>query len=140
MSLLINVSGGLLVGKEHIAQILDSYLPNNLSKNQVFFDIIFTTKTKIKELNNKYLNKNFFTDVLSFPLDQNSQVTADPDQVIHLGDIFICQEIARQNSHEINFLIVHGFLHLIGLNHGSLRQAQKWDKIEKKIFNETTNN
>lgn len=134
MSLLINVSGGLLVGKIQIAQILDSYLPNNLSEKKVFFDIVFITKSKIKELNSKYLDRDAFTDVLSFPLDQNSQVAADSDQTINLGDIFICREIAQNNNHEINFLIVHGFLHLIGLNHSSLRQSLKWDKIEKKIF------
>lgn len=136
MSLLINVSGGLLVGKKHIAQILDSYLPNNLSEDKVYFDIVFVIKAKIKELNSKHLNKNLPTDVLSFPLDQNSQVTAGPDQAINLGDIFICQEIAQNNNHEISFLIVHGFLHLIGLDHNSLRQSLKWDKIEKNIFHE----
>lgn len=136
MSLLINVSGGLLVSKTQITQILDSYLPNNLSENQVSFDIVFIAKAEIKELNGRHLKKDVPTDVLSFPLDQNSQVVADSDQTINLGDIFICQEIAKNNNHEINFLIVHGFLHLIGLDHSSLRQALKWNKIEKKIFSE----
>lgn len=139
MSLLINVSRGLLVGKKQIAQILDSYLPNDLSENKVFFDIVFVTKAKIKELNNKYLNKDAFTDVLSFPLNQDLQVTAGHNQAINLGDIFICREMAQQNNHEINFLIIHGFLHLIGLDHSSLRQSVKWDKIEKKIFDEINN-
>lgn len=139
MSLLINVSQGLLVGKTRITQILDSYLPDDLSKSQVSFDIIFASKNKVKKLNDKYLNKNSFTDVLSFPLDQNSQVTTDPHQIMRLGDIFICREMAQRNNHEINFLIVHGFLHLIGLDHSSLRQSVKWDKMEKKIFDEINN-
>ena len=87
-------------------------------------------------MNKKYLNKDSATDVLSFALDQDFQTSSNLDQTINLGDVFICREMAKAKEHEINFLIVHGFLHLIGLDHSSLRQSQKWDKIEKKILPE----
>src|SRR3989339_466721 len=134
MSLFINVSGYKLVENKNITLILDSYLPNNLSTNKVSFDIVFVSKAKIQEMNKKYLNKDSATDVLSFALDQDFQTSSNLDQTINLGDVFICREMAKAKEHEINFLIVHGFLHLIGLDHSSLRQSQKWDKIEKKIL------
>lgn len=50
-----------------------------------------------------------YHDVLSFPLDFD---TTYPDGVVRLGEILICDQ-----EKDIEFLIKHGCLHLLGIHH-----------------------
>lgn len=79
---------------------------------------------KMQSLNKKYKDKNETCDVLSF-----SQVEGEgpawPDGVLRLGDVVISFPQARKNAREketlvdeeINFLLRHGLLHLLGIHH-----------------------
>jgi len=74
----------------------------------------------IQKLNKKYRHRGKPTDVLSFPLNENS-----PDGKFYLGDIVICPAVAKKQAkekghsleREIAILAIHGFLHLIGYEH-----------------------
>jgi len=55
--------------------------------------------------------KNLHTDVLSFPLEKE----LGPDGVTRLGDILVCPDKAEGQS--IEFLILHGLNHLLGIHH-----------------------
>ena len=57
------------------------------------------------------LVKNLQTDVLSFPLEKE----VGPDGVTRLGDILVCPDKAEGQS--IEFLILHGLNHLLGIHH-----------------------
>lgn len=81
---------------------------------------------KIKALNKKYRGKNKATDVLSFPLNSfEAGKGINNHDIIDLGDIFICLPFAKKTAKHENsslesklaFLTVHGFLHLLGLDH-----------------------
>lgn len=79
---------------------------------------------KMTALNQKYLKRKGTTDVLSFPAGEGSFVFP-PDGVLHLGDIVISFPQARRQAieynrtvdEEINTLVEHGLLHLLGINH-----------------------
>ena len=102
-------------------------------------------ETKIKELNNKYRNKNEVTDVLSFPLKESRLKKHD---ILPLGDIFICLPFAFKELKKsrligdppmrrgLGKLTVHGFLHLLGYDHErSKHDATKMFLLESKILN-----
>lgn len=85
--------------------------------------LIITGDTRLQELNRQFLSIDAPTDVLSFPAGD-----VDPDsQSIYLGDVIIsylrAQEQAAdgKNPHsvsdELQLLIVHGVLHLLGYDH-----------------------
>jgi len=57
------------------------------------------------------LIKNLHTDVLSFPLEKET----GPDGVTRLGDILVCPPKAGDQS--LEFLILHGLNHLLGIHH-----------------------
>ena len=121
---------------------ISSTLKNTPRINGVFFrkikdkvlgesydlSLIFVGVKKIKELNTKYRDKKYATDVLSFPLDKNS------------GEIFINLDIANKKSKEfdrtssnyLSFLFIHSLLHLKGFDHGS-RMEEKEVEI-RNIF------
>jgi probable rRNA maturation factor len=64
---------------------------------------------RIAELNAEHRGKSAPTDVLSFPIDE-AGVAAGPRE---LGDIVICPE----HTEDLREAIVHGALHLTGMDH-----------------------
>ena len=118
----------------NLIKTANKYSKFNQKKVQV--DISFVDKQKIRELNKEYRNKDKETDVLSFPtLDikpmqkiniKDYQQDIDPStKHLLLGDIIICEDVAKAHAEEyghsyereVCYLIVHGFLHLIGYDH-----------------------
>ena len=99
-----------------------------------------------KNLNLQYLEKDYPTDVLSFPLNEEL-----PDG-FYIGDIFICYPLAESQAKENNVslpeelfrLMVHGILHLLGYDHEKdtgqmeILQEQLVDKYMKCKKEKTT--
>lgn len=90
--------------------------------------LVFVGEKAAKNLNQKYRNKTYVPNVLSFPISETS------------GEIFICPKIISKecNNFEMSpaqyekFLFIHGCLHLKGLDHGS--EMEKQENKFKKIF------
>ena len=98
--------------------------------------LAFVTNQAIRELNRKFLNKNTFTDVLSFPIREKGA-----DGKFYLGDIIISAPQAfRQSSQEkhglereLEYLTIHGFLHLNEYEHFKGLEEEE-EKIRKLLF------
>jgi probable rRNA maturation factor len=81
--------------------------------------IAIVSDARVRALNRTYRQKDYATDVLSFPAEQG--VTRPP----FLGDIVIARGVAahqaRRAGHslgtELRVLALHGLLHLIGYDH-----------------------
>ncbi len=99
------------------------------------FSILLTDNKKMKYLNNKFRKKNISTDVLSFPT-KNSLNNQN-----YIGDIAICYEIINKRSKKSDFYIefdkmwIHGYLHLIGYDHKSIKDFKEMNKKEILILN-----
>ncbi len=70
--------------------------------------IEFVDARRIAELNGEHRDKPVPTDVLSFPIDG-----VEPALPRELGDVVICPE----HTADIREAIVHGMLHLLGMDH-----------------------
>jgi probable rRNA maturation factor len=103
--------------------------------------ISFVDDNTIKQLNNHYLQRDHSTNVLSFSLQEGEYGNINPHI---LGDIVISTETAQRDaakddlslSEEIDFLIIHGLLHLLGFNHENTTKAQttKMQIKERELF------
>jgi probable rRNA maturation factor len=103
--------------------------------------ISFVDDNAIKQLNNKYLQRDNSTNVLSFSLHEGECSNINPNI---LGDIVISVETAQRDAaigdlslyEEIDFLIIHGVLHLLGFNHENTtkKQATKMQMKERELF------
>ncbi|MGA2527164.1 MAG: rRNA maturation RNase YbeY [Smithellaceae bacterium] len=103
--------------------------------------INFVDDAKIKQLNKQYLGKDRATNVLSFSLREDEYGNINP-QV--LGDIIISVEAAQKDAvygnltvdQEIDFLIIHGLLHLLGYDHENTtkKETSKMRKKERELF------
>jgi probable rRNA maturation factor len=72
--------------------------------------IAFVDAARIAELNAEHRGKEGPTDVLSFPIDEDDADIAGPRE---LGDVVICPA----HTIDIREAIVHGALHLVGMDH-----------------------
>jgi len=105
--------------------------------------IIITTDAKLRSLNKSYRGIDETTDVLSF---SNEYVDLDSG-VKYLGDIFISFPKAKEQAeiaghradHELELLMVHGLLHLLGYDHDEkIAKAEMWD-LQKQILEDSGN-
>lgn len=91
--------------------------------------IIFCSNPYILEINSKYLNHNYFTDVITFDYVTENAVS---------GDIFVSIEQVRENSrnysnsfyNELERVIIHGVFHLIGYDDKDRDQLKVMRKKE----------
>jgi probable rRNA maturation factor len=72
--------------------------------------IEFVGAARIRELNREHRAQDSPTDVLSFPIDGDTAAPAGPRE---LGDVVICPE----HTVEPREAVVHGVLHLLGMDH-----------------------
>jgi probable rRNA maturation factor len=124
----------------------------------VEMNILFVDEEAISALNEQFLGKVGPTDVLSFPIEDETEFTGrSPDQggsgpgsvplaapITLLGDVVICPTIAAANalSHntsdddETALLLVHGILHLLGHDHEDDEEAEVMEALERKLLAE----
>lgn len=84
-------------------------------KKEGDINIIFTNDQTIHQLNRTYLSHDFYTDVIAFDYQKPGKIT---------GDIYISIDTVKKNAKrykcqfnvELQRVIVHGLLHLIGYN------------------------
>ncbi len=91
--------------------------------------IIFCSDEFILKLNQEYLNHDYYTDILTFNYSNPGFIS---------GDLFISIETVKSNSSllnikfedEINRVIVHGILHLLGFDDSTNNQKEEMTQIE----------
>jgi probable rRNA maturation factor len=99
----------------------------------------------ITELNSRYRNKAEPTDILSFNLGETVQ---DDDKTVYLpGDIVISLDTLRENARyfqttedeELRRLVIHGILHLDGMDHETLNSDEPMLALQEEILDKFKN-
>ena len=94
---------------------------------------IFCSDEEILEINNQYLQHDYYTDIITFDYTEGDLVS---------GDIFISLDTVQSNSEkfatsfddELNRIIVHGVLHLCGINDKSPEERENMTKNENSAL------
>jgi rRNA maturation RNase YbeY len=97
-----------------------------LGKNYIL-TIVFGTKEEIRARNKEYRNKDYTTNILSFPLSETE------------GEIYMSLSKVRHDAKEfgmsyqkfLHFLTIHGLLHLKGYDHSSTME-----KLEEEYLHQ----
>jgi probable rRNA maturation factor len=100
--------------------------------------VLLVERAAMASLKEKWLGESGPTDVLAFPMDDQ---VPDEEPYI-LGDIVICPDVAREQamsagrkvSEEVDLLLIHGFLHLMGYDHVKPQDARAMRHRERKIL------
>ena len=95
--------------------------------------VVLLNDAQIQRYNKDYRNRDYPTDVLSFPVNELQ------DQSFYLGDILISTNRTAQQAlekrhtmrKELKILLLHGFLHLLGYDHEV--DSGQMERLEKRI-------
>lgn len=116
------------------------HLVTKLSLEKCEFNIIFIDNKRIHEINKEYRNVDRPTDVISFAMEDNLDITYEDFRL--LGDIYIsiekCYEQAENYGHsrqrEISFLTTHGILHLLGYDHMEPADEEEMFSLQEELL------
>ncbi|HXZ83285.1 MAG TPA: rRNA maturation RNase YbeY [Acidimicrobiales bacterium] len=122
--------------------------------------VLFVDEATIAALNERFLEIAGPTDVLAFPIDEDQaafgrspdnggsgpgwETPEDGSVPLLIGDVVICPEVAWRNAphhagsfdDEIALLLVHGILHLLGMDHERPAEADAMEAREQELLDE----
>ena len=125
--------------------------------------LLFVDEPSMAELNLRFMGEEGPTDVLAFPIDDDvvtqSARNADPtgpgpapevepsDAPALVGDVVLCPAVAARNASghagdghrgtfedEVALLVVHGVLHLLGMDHAEEAEARAMRAREQELL------
>lgn len=113
---------------EWIKSVASSY-----SKKVGDIAFIFCSDEKILEVNNQYLQHDYYTDIITFDYSEEDLIS---------GDIFISLDTVKSNSEqfktnyndELHRIIIHGILHLCGINDKGPGEREHMTQCENKAL------
>lgn len=105
--------------------ILENSCLAGLDFNCLSFDFLYCDNEKTLEINKDYREKDYPADIITFAIFADSDEKFVFDGEINLGEIIISLDKVTQNAlekgttdeAELNFLISHGIMHLLGFDH-----------------------
>ncbi|MHB8669365.1 MAG: rRNA maturation RNase YbeY [Acidimicrobiales bacterium] len=120
--------------------------------------MLYVDEVAMADLNRRFLGGEGPTDVLAFPMDEDvvergrspdsggpgpgSEPGEEGDMPLLLGDLVVCPSVALRNApdhagtydDELALLVVHGILHLLGMDHDSDDDAVAMTKREQELL------
>jgi len=103
--------------------------------------VLLVDDNGIREINKRYRDRNRATNVISFSMAEGEFGEINPQL---LGDIVISVETASHDAaageldllEEIEFLLIHGLLHLLGYDHEgtAVQKAAEMEARERELF------
>jgi len=110
-----------------------------LDEKDAELSVYVVDDVEIKNLNYCYLGKERATDVLAFSMREGQKLKGGEGI---LGDVVISAETAvsqarryaKDTIDEIELYLIHGILHLVGYDDGSLKAKKKMFDVQDKIL------
>ena len=132
--------------------LLDEGVPGDAELSMLFVD-----EAAMTDLNKRFLGHDHPTDVLAFPIDEEpveggrspdsggtgpGDASEPTDMPTVLGDVVICPAVAHRNApehagsyeDEVALLVVHGLLHLLGMDHEDDDEAEAMEAREQVLL------
>jgi probable rRNA maturation factor len=134
------------------AALLDSGV-----RGEAELSLLFVGEPVMAELNKRYMDKDGPTDVLAFPIDDPIDSGRWPDSgstgpdreppelselPMLLGDVVVCPSVAARQApehagsfdDELALLVVHGVLHVLGMDHAEPEEAAAMQARERELL------
>ena len=113
---------------EWLRKVADSY-----GKRLGDIAYIFCSDDKILEVNRQYLQHDYYTDIITFDYTEGDRIS---------GDIFVSLDTVRSNARqfgtqyddELHRVIVHGILHLCGIDDKGPGQREQMEAAENRAL------
>lgn len=94
---------------------------------------MFVDDEKILEVNNEYLGHDYYTDIITFDYDEGDQINGD--LVISLDTVRTnAEQFGKTYEEELYRVIIHGVLHLCGINDKGPGEREIMEAAENKAL------
>ncbi|HXW38425.1 MAG TPA: rRNA maturation RNase YbeY [Acidimicrobiales bacterium] len=145
------------VAVDRFSQLARAVLEAEGVTDNVEVSLLFVDEATIAALNERFLDAEGPTDVLAFPIEDEGERSgrspdeggtgpasneSDTDQLVLLGDVVVCPLVAARHAvdhgvtfdDEIALLVVHGILHLLGMDHEAEADAARMERREQQLL------
>jgi probable rRNA maturation factor len=135
---MIHVESEFPFPKDLLKRAAQAALAHESQASESELSIVLTDDARLHELNREYLGIDAPTDVLSFPASETDPETG----ARYIGDILISIPRAQAQAHaaghplesEVQLLVVHGVLHLLGHDHAEAEEKTRMWKAQAEIL------
>ncbi len=123
-----------LVNRTNLKRYIQSVFKKE-GKKLESINFIFCKDKRLLEINQKYLEHDFYTDIISFDLSETDSV---------IGEIYISIDRVKENARkmgvsfklELHRVIFHGILHLCGYRDKSNKDRKEMRQKEELLLNQ----
>lgn len=138
-------------------RLAEAVLAEEGIRGETEVSLLFVDEEAISDLNSRFLGREGPTDVLAFPIDDEPVesgrspdsggsgpgFTSEPEEAPSLlGDVVICPAVAQRNApehagnydDELALLVVHGLLHILGMDHEDQEEAEAMEARERDLL------
>lgn len=138
------------------AALARAVLTDRRLRGDVEVSLLFVDEPAISTLNERFLGRDGPTDVLAFPIDDEPLAggrspdsggtgpgaESEEEPPALLGDVVVCPAVAGRQAaehgvpidDELALLVVHGILHLCGMDHEVEREAEEMERLERELL------
>lgn len=145
---------------DHFTRLAEGVLRAEGVRGASELALYFVDEPTIADLNERFLGASGPTDVLAFPIDEDmpdagrfpdagssgpDRPPLEPSEVpLLLGDVLICPTVAERNAaehgrtvrDELALLVVHGTLHILGMDHADEEETTAMQARERELLAE----
>jgi len=145
MRLLLRVRGKRTYSRARILRLSSFVLARvkgRAFERRAELSVVMTGDGEMRRLNKAFRGKDRTTDVLSFPLLEGKRLVAGGKGDLPLGDVVVSlPQAARQAKargvpvrDELDLLLVHGLLHLLGHDHVTGPQEKRMFGLQTRLL------
>jgi rRNA maturation RNase YbeY len=124
-----------LKNRMKLKSFLADILRTKAKKTSGEIRIIFCSDEYLLQMNRDFLNHDFYTDIITFPLTDSQEKKIE-------AELYISVDRVRENAEKTNFIqelhrvVFHGILHLCGLNDKTSAEQNRMRKAENDLLSE----
>ena len=109
-----------------------------LGKGGANIEIFLVSDRKMRTINLKHRDKDSSTNVLAF--EAPSDFPNADGKKGDLGEVYLGPTYIKKHNEDINYMLLHGMLHLFGFNHENKSDRIRMEKIEEDFIAQWLNN
>lgn len=130
------------IDAERLRRLAEFVLADRRVPPAMEVSVLVVDRGAIAALNAHHMESEGPTDVLAFPIDLPGET--EPGQPALLGDVVLCPEVAADQADEhgvppadeLDLLLVHGLLHLLGHDHAEDRERREMFGLTDRLLAE----
>ncbi len=132
--------GEVLVDLERLRGLAQFVAADRRVPADMALSVLCVPTSAMAELNRVHMGGEGPTDVLAFPMDMPGETM--PGEPAVLGDVVLCPEVAAAQaadaghdvSAELEMLVVHGILHLLGHDHAEESEHREMTELTERLL------